>query len=86
LTRRANQRHIDIIAKIIRPAPANRQRAFSFPRREFEKSVSICLIFFVAVSLKFEVDPDGQAAALGAGRGVARRDDHSGHAVCCDLQ
>jgi hypothetical protein len=28
LTRRANQRHIHIIARILKPAPGNRRRAF----------------------------------------------------------
>jgi len=32
-TRRANQRHAAIIAKMVRPTPEDRRRAFALPRR-----------------------------------------------------
>jgi phosphopantothenate synthetase len=37
LTRRANQRHIGIIADIVRPAPQNWQRAFHFSKDDRPK-------------------------------------------------
>jgi hypothetical protein len=49
LTRRANQRHIIIIADIVRPAPGNRQRVFCLRRcnsqRQFQMIESILLHF-----------------------------------------
>jgi hypothetical protein len=42
LTCRANQAHKNIIAKIIRPAPINRQRALLFSSREGQMSGAIC--------------------------------------------
>jgi hypothetical protein len=41
LTRRANQGHIDIIAAIVVPAPANRQRAFHWRRRNLQGQFQI---------------------------------------------
>jgi len=46
LTRRANQAHIDIVAKIIEPAPQDRQRVFIFSTAIFAESVSIGPIDF----------------------------------------
>jgi hypothetical protein len=62
LTRRANQRHIDIIAKSYGPRlkPA---AGFSISAMKFAEAVSICLIFLVAFSLKFEFDPSGKSLA-----------------------
>jgi hypothetical protein len=51
LTRRANHRHIVIIADIVKLAPVNRPRAFSFAadaiRREVSNYPTGCIAFFL---------------------------------------
>jgi hypothetical protein len=61
LTRRANQAHIHIVAKIIEPAPQLRQRVFHFCAAMFARSVSICPIGFAAFSLKFDTSGKSDA-------------------------
>jgi hypothetical protein len=68
LTRRANQRHIVIIADIVKLAPVNRPRAFSFAadaiRREVSNYPTCCIAFFCnLLTVQKAFDTSGKSPA-----------------------